>query len=300
MTLGIVINPYAMNVPDSLINAARNFPIRIRTIHLPSLMVKLDKNGEALVSDKDGVVAVNCLAPYLLFGFPVSVIALRILSQKAYLQNPVDSVLIADDKAAASERLVSSGIPQVPTFISSSDLGMVLSIVAEIGYPVVLKRTHGALGRWVRNAVDEVSLRLAHAELMTEGPTALIIQPQILEAKGKSIRAVITGGRVLAVTERIAVNGEWRSNIANGAVQRPVDLGKPEYDMVLSAAKTLGLRHAGIDLLKTSAGYVILEVNSCPDYTSMIPYFTKNLTNEVLNASISKLGFGNKDSKPNI
>ncbi len=286
MTLGIAVNPYATNVPKSLIEIGDHFPVTIRPIDLPSLMVSLNNQRGALVKDKDGVVSIDSLAPYLLFGFPAAITAFRMLSQKAFFQNPVDSVLIADDKAATAERLSFVGIPQVPTTICSSDIDIVLSIASRVGYPVVLKRTHGAQGRWVRNATDDASLKKAHAELMVEGPTALIVQSQIVEAKGKSIRAIVTGGKILAVTERIANGNEWRSNIANGAIQRPIDLDEKERKMVLDATKAVGLGHAGVDLLKTVTGTVVLEVNSCPDYTSMIPYFSENLAEAVLKASI--------------
>jgi ribosomal protein S6--L-glutamate ligase len=257
-------------------------------------MVHINKRNKILVTDKDGPIVIDCLAPYLLFGFPNAINALRILSHNAFTQNSIDSVMIADDKAATAERLAFSNISQVATIICSTDINSVLTAAVQMSYPVVLKRTHGAQGRWVRLATDEKSLRNAYEELIREGTSALLIQPQIKEAKGRSIRAIMTGGQLLAVTERIAKGDEWRSNISNGSIQRKIDLDKKEQQMVIDATKALGLSHAGVDLLTTATGSVVLEVNSSPDFTSMIPYFDHNIAEAVLKASLSQTKMENK------
>src|SRR6266516_3094029 len=196
MTLAVAMNPYASNVPDSLIAAAGRLGIAVRTVDLPSLRVGIAPLGEVTVADEAGPVAATSLAPFLLFGFPAAVTALRVLAGTARAQNPVDSVLLADDKAAA----------------------------ADIGYPVVVKRAHGAQGRWVRRAADPATLATALAELAAEGPGALIVQPEVTECAGVTVRAVLTGGDLIAVTERRAAPPEWRSNIAGGATQRRTEL----------------------------------------------------------------------------
>ena len=60
---------------------------------------------------------------------------------------------------------------------------------------MVVKRAHGAQGRWVRRAADPAALAAALAELAVEGPGALIVQPEVVECAGISVRAVLTGGR---------------------------------------------------------------------------------------------------------
>jgi ribosomal protein S6--L-glutamate ligase len=162
----------------------------------------------------------------------------------------------------------------------------VAAVAAEIGYPVVVKRAHGAQGRWVRRAADPAALATALAELAAEGPGALIVQPQVVECAGVSVRAVLTGGQPIAVTERRAVPPEWRSNIAGGAAQRRTELTGEERDLVHAAAAALGLGHAGVDLLRTGAGPRVLEVNACPDFTSMQTHYQADLAEAVLRASL--------------
>jgi RimK family alpha-L-glutamate ligase len=286
MTLAVARNPHATNVPDDLIAAAGRLGVPVRTVDLPSLRAGIAPLGEVTVTDEAGPVAATSLAPFLLFGFPAAVTALRVLARTARAQNPVDSVLIADDKAAAAARLAQAGVAQIRTEICPFDLGPVAAVAAEIGYPVVVKRAHGAQGRWVRRAADPAALATALAELAAEGPGALIVQPQVVECAGVSVRAVLTGGQPIAVTERRAVPPEWRSNIAGGAKQRRTELTGGEQDLVHAAAAALGLRHAGVDLLRTAAGPRVLEVNACPDFTSMQPHYQADLAEAVLRASL--------------
>ncbi len=286
MTLAVARNPYATNVPDSLIAAAGRLGVPVRIVDLPSLRAGIAPLGEVTVTDEAGPVAATSLAPFLLFGFPAAVTALRELAHTARAQNPVDSVLRADDKAAAAARLARAGVAQIRTEICPFDEAQAAAVAAEAGYPVVVKRAHGAQGRWVRRAADPATLAAALAELAVEGPGALIVQPEVTECAGVSVRAVLTGGALIAVTERRAAPPEWRSNIAGGATQRRTELTGEEQDLVHGAAAALGLGHAGVDLLRTGAGPRVLEVNACPDFTSMQPYYRADLAEAVLRASL--------------
>jgi ribosomal protein S6--L-glutamate ligase len=286
MTLAVARNPHATNVADRLLAAAERLGVPARPVDLPSLGLSIGPAGQLTAADKDGLVTASGLAPYLLFGFPAAVHALRVLARAGRVQNPVMGVLLADDKAATAQRLAQAGVAQLRTEICAADPGRLSAAAARIGYPVVVKRTHGAQGRWVRRAADPAALAAALAELAVEGPGALVVQPEVTESAGRSVRAVITGGRLLAVTERTAAAREWRSNIAAGAAQYRVELTGEEHELVLNAARAVGLGHAGIDLLRTRQGPRVLEVNSCPDFTSMQPYYEEDLAEAVLLASV--------------
>ena len=286
MTIAVARNPYATTVFGSLIAAAGRLGVPVRPVDLPSLRLGIGARGQEAVTDSAGPVAADSLAPYLLFGFPAAVHALRALADAGHAQNPVDGVLLADDKAAAAHRLARAGVPQVRTEICPFDVGQVAAVAAEIGYPVVVKRTHGAQGRWVRRAAGPEALAAALAELAEEGPGALIVQPEVVECAGTSIRAVITGGRLLAVTQRQAAAPQWRSNVAGGAAQRRAELSGEEAELARTASAALGLGHAGVDILRTRPGPRELEVNACPDYTSMQPHYRADLGEVVLRASV--------------
>jgi ribosomal protein S6--L-glutamate ligase len=286
MTVGVTRNPYEVNVPNALLSAADRLGIATRVIDLATVRAAISASGETSTLDRNGPISVESLTPFLLFGFPAAVHAYRMLARGVRSQNPVEGVLAADDKAATAELLAAAGVPQVATEIVGPDVADVSAAAERFGYPIVVKRTHGAQGRWVRRAVDAGQLATAVAELTVEGPAALVVQPEIVECAGRSIRAVLTGGQLLASTQRVASAGGWRSNVAAGARQHRVDLTDEERRLVNQSLEALGLKHAGIDILRTNRGPRILEVNACPAFTSMQAHYDGDLAEAVLLASI--------------
>ncbi|HLT09523.1 MAG TPA: RimK family alpha-L-glutamate ligase [Micromonosporaceae bacterium] len=286
--IGVTRNPYERTVPERILAAAAERGLAVRLIDLPTVRTEVSAAGTIAVFDQSGpITGITGLTPFLLYGFPAAVHGYRILTQTARSQNTVDGVLRADDKATTALLLASAGVPQVPTEVVPQSLDEVTAAAKRIGYPVVVKRTHGAQGRWVRRATDPETLATALAELAVEGPGAIVVQPEVVESRGRSIRALVTGGRLLVATERVAPPSEWKSNVSRGARQRRTDLTEAERSLVHRAAEALELRHAGVDLLRTNAGPVVLEVNACPAFTSMQPYCEVDIAAEVLRIAAS-------------
>lgn len=131
------------------------------------------------------------------------------------------------------------------------------------GAPVVLKLLEGTQGIGVILAENN---KIAEAIIETLQSTRqnVLIQNFVAESKGRDVRALVVGGRVVAAMRRSAQGGEFRSNVHRGGVASPVELA-PEYErMAVHAANILGLRVAGVDMLESNAGPQIMEVNSSP------------------------------------
>ena len=92
----------------------------------------------------------------------------------------------------------------------------------------------------------------------------ILIQKFIREAKGADIRALVVGRRVVAAMKRQAVAGEFRSNIHRGGKSARVRLSAEARKTALAAARVLGLRVAGVDMLLSEEGPLVMEVNSSP------------------------------------
>src|SRR5206468_12511474 len=90
------------------------------------------------------------------------------------------------------------------------------------------------------------------------------IQKFIAEAKGADIRALVVGRKVVAAMRRQAVAGEFRSNLHRGGTATKVRLPADYRKTALAAARVLGLRVAGVDMLESQEGPMIMEVNSSP------------------------------------
>ena len=273
---GVTWNPLAPNVPNALTAACRQLGVPFRIIDLTSLAT--DLHAELAVYDKDGPVSVGYISPTLFYWQEQATVALDVLMmQGCRMLNSVAASLTADDKAATALALTRAGVAQVATTAVAADFGHVQAAAESYGYPVVIKRTHGGQGRWVRLAHDSQELERATAELQEEGPGMILVQPVGAERLGESVRVIVTAGVVRAATVRHSAGPEWRSNISAGGTQAPAKLSTAECDLALAATHAVGLGHAGVDLLRSSAGAVVLEVNSCPDFTSMTPYVEDDL-----------------------
>ena len=92
----------------------------------------------------------------------------------------------------------------------------------------------------------------------------VLVQHYIKESKGCDIRCFVIGDQVVASMERIAQDGEFRANIHLGATARAVEITNEEREMAIKAAKIIGLEVAGVDMVRSSSGPKILEINSSP------------------------------------
>lgn len=92
----------------------------------------------------------------------------------------------------------------------------------------------------------------------------VLVQHYIKESKGCDIRCFVIGDQVVASMERIAQEGEFRANIHLGATARAVEITDEERDMAIRSAKIIGLEIAGVDMVRSTTGPKILEINSSP------------------------------------
>ena len=97
----------------------------------------------------------------------------------------------------------------------------------------------------------------------------ILLQRFIAESKGRDVRALVVDGRVRAAMRRIGAPGEFRSNIHRGGVGEEVKLDRTYTRIAVAAARAVGLRAAGVDMLETSAGPVVLEVNASPGFEGL-------------------------------
>src|SRR5438270_6715917 len=131
------------------------------------------------------------------------------------------------------------------------------------GPPVVVKLLQGTQGIGV---VLAESARAAESviEAFHGLEQNILIQKFIQEAKGADIRALVVGRRVAAAMKRKASRGEFRSNIHRGGTAKKVRLSPESRRTALAAARALGLTVAGVDLIESDEGPMVMEVNSSP------------------------------------
>jgi ribosomal protein S6--L-glutamate ligase len=174
-----------------------------------------------------------------------------------------DAMLQARDKLRCAQRLASYGV-DTPRTVFVGDGQNIEELVASIGgFPVVIKMlesTHGVGVLLAENLLQTSSILEAFQKLGER----VILQEFIAEAEGSDIRAVVINGEVVASMRRQAKAGEFRSNLHRGASAVPVELTRQEEEISRKVARVIGLEVAGIDILRSHRGPLIMEVNASP------------------------------------
>lgn len=131
------------------------------------------------------------------------------------------------------------------------------------GPPVVIKLLEGTQGVGVVLAETEKSARSV-VEAFNGLKANVLIQEYIAEAQGADMRAFVVGEEIVCAMKRQGAEGEFRSNLHRGGSSTPIELSEIERQTALAAAKSLGLKVAGVDMLQSNRGPLIMEVNSSP------------------------------------
>jgi ribosomal protein S6--L-glutamate ligase len=174
-----------------------------------------------------------------------------------------DAINRSRDKLRSMQLLAGSGLglPTTGFAHSSRDIKGLISMVG--GTPIIIKLLEGTQGMGVvlaetRKAAESVigAFRQLNANIL--------LQEYIAEAKGADVRAFVVGDRVVAAMERQAVGDEFRSNLHRGGTATAQKLSAKERNSAIRAARVMGLAVAGVDIIRSERGPLILEVNSSP------------------------------------
>jgi ribosomal protein S6--L-glutamate ligase len=180
-----------------------------------------------------------------------------------YTPNTANGIANSRDKLRSIQILSRHDI-RIPATTFVRDRADVLAAVERVGgAPVVIKLLEGTQGIGVILAPD-THVAEAVIETLQSARQNVLIQRFIAESKGRDIRALVVGDRVIAAMRRSAQGDEFRSNLHRGGTSEVVDID-PEFARVaVQAAQIMGLRVAGVDMLEGDDGPLVLEVNSSP------------------------------------
>ncbi|MCB0993535.1 MAG: RimK family alpha-L-glutamate ligase [Acidimicrobiales bacterium] len=180
-----------------------------------------------------------------------------------YTPNTAHGIANSRDKLRAMQILSRHGIG-IPATTFVRDRADVLPAIERVGgAPVVIKLLEGTQGIGVILAPDT---KVAEAVIETLQSTKqnVLIQHFVAESKGRDVRALVVGDRVVAAMRRVAQGDEFRSNVHRGGTVEAVELDEEYQRVAVQAAQIMGLRVAGVDLLEAGKGPLVMEVNSSP------------------------------------
>jgi ribosomal protein S6--L-glutamate ligase len=180
-----------------------------------------------------------------------------------YTPNTANGIANARDKLRATQILSRHNIG-MPATTFARDRADVLPAIERVGgAPVVIKLLEGTQGIGVILAPD-TKVAEAIVETLQSTKQNVLIQSFVKESKGRDIRALVVGDRVVAAMRRVAQGDEFRSNVHRGGSVEAVELDDEFERTAVRSAQIMGLRVAGVDMLEGKDGPLVMEVNSSP------------------------------------
>ncbi len=175
------------------------------------------------------------------------------------------AIVNARNKFRTLRILAQHGLPVPPSFAAGSARHVDRSAEQTGEYPFIMKPFEGTHGNAILLLDTPGSLTSA-IDAMCDLHQDYVIQPFIEESAGNDLRVIVVGGRVVAAMRRTAQEGEFRANVHRGGQGHPVELHGEYIDTAIRATEAMELSIAGVDLLETQAGPMVLEVNPSPGF----------------------------------
>lgn len=171
------------------------------------------------------------------------------------------------DKLRSAQILAKAGIDMPKTLVSRNTAD-IDALLEQLDLPVIIKLATGTHGNGVVLAETKKAAKSALQAfyLYNEDGTNILLQEYIEESAGTDIRAFVVGSRVVASMQRKSLDDDFRSNLHKGGEGTIIKLTDEEKKLAINAAKAMGLHVAGVDLMRSARGPVVLEVNASPGF----------------------------------
>jgi len=189
------------------------------------------------------------------------------------------------------------GMPKTVFTNYSKEVKKIIDSVG--GAPLIVKLLEGTQGYGVVLAPTKKAAE-SIIEAFHSMKARVIVQEFIEEAKGADIRAFVIDNKVVGAMKRQGKEGEFRSNLHQGGTGTLIKLTKQERMVALTAAKAMGLSIAGVDMLQSERGPLVLEVNSSPGLEGIEKTTNKDIASEVINFVIKRIEHLKKRKNKNI
>jgi len=247
-----------------IVRAARAREHEVTVIDPLDLQIVVSKGRPTLLHDGNPVPRFDLVIPRI--GASITNYGLAVVRQFDLMGVPVlnsaVSISRSRDKLRALQLLSRKHI-EVPMTICARSPAGVDSALELVGCPAIVKLQQGTQGIGTMIAETPQAVHSLLETLWAMGQD-IVLQEYVRESKGRDIRIIVVGGRVVASMRRVAKPGEFRSNLHRGGKGGKVDL-KPAYkNAAIRAVKVMGLEVAGVDMLESKKKPKILEINSSP------------------------------------
>jgi ribosomal protein S6--L-glutamate ligase len=204
-------------------------------------------------------------------------------SLKVYSLNSAAAIAQSRDKLFSLQLLLNNGIDIPTTGFANSPLDTNDLIKMVGGSPLIVKLLEGTQGKGVVLAETKKAAESVINAFKSLNAN-ILVQEFIKEANGKDIRCFVIDGKVVATIQREAVPGEFRANIHLGGTASVIKVTPEEKKIAIRAAKAMNLKVAGVDIIRSAKGPLLLEVNSSPGLEGIEGATNKDIASEMIKA----------------
>lgn len=265
MKIGILSRNAELYSTKRLLEAAKDKGHTVEVIDHMKCDLVMDEKGPAVFYKGKKLDSFDAIIPRI--GASVTFYGTAVVRQFEMMDvfSVVSSISItrSRDKLRSLQILSNSGVRMPNTAFTNSSRNN-KKIFAHVGHaPMVIKLLEGTQGLGVVLAETEKAAESV-VEAFESLNTRVILQQFIKEAGGADIRAFVVNGEVIGAMKRQGKEGEFRSNLHRGGSASIIKLSRAEKSTAIKAAKHMGLNVAGVDMLQSKDGPMVLEVNSSP------------------------------------
>lgn len=248
-----------------LVEEAEKAGHEIRVIDFTRCYVQLEQSKPQVFFEGESLNDIDAIIPRI--GASVTSYGAAIIRQFEMMgvYSSVSSLaLVRSRDKLRSYQLLSRAKVGIPKSVFARRTQDAASIVEMLGgAPLIVKLLEGKMGKGVVLAETRKAAKSV-IEAFYSISAEFLVQEFIEEAHGADVRALIVGGEIVGAMMRQGEEGEFRSNLHRGGKALPVELSKKEHNLALKAASTMGLQIAGVDIIRSKRGPLILEINSSP------------------------------------
>ena len=265
MNIVILSRNASLYSTQSIVDAARRRNHYVRVIDHMACDLVIESGKSKVLFNNQPIEKTDAVIPRI--GSTATIYGAAVIrqfeSQGIFSTLHAEPLLKARDKLSCLQILGSQGIGVPKTVYVSNPLTMSYLLDDMEPYPIIIKLVSGTQGMGVILAENK-----SNAESILEAfyttREKVILQKFIREAKGADIRAFVVDGETVAAMKRQARPGDFRSNLHRGGTAEKITLSSQEEETALRSVEILGLKIAGVDMLKTHSGPMVLEVNASP------------------------------------
>jgi ribosomal protein S6--L-glutamate ligase len=265
MRIGVLSRSTQLYSTQSLYRAGRRRGHQVYVIDHTQCNLVIDNGEPSVLYKGKSLPHLDAIIPRI--GASVTSLGAAVINQFELMGVPTptgsEALLRARDKLRCLQLLAQHGLPVPKTIMLNGQQSLyhAANLIGEL--PIVVKLLESTHGTGVELA-DSYYALVTYVETFLQFDDRILLQEYIAEAAGADIRALVVDGEIVATMRRQAQPGEFRSNLHRGATARPYTLDDDEAALVKAVVEALQLEVAGVDLLPSDRGPLVMEVNASP------------------------------------